>query len=140
MQTVAVDPARLEHGQWIGNRRVGKGDINQAYSADLIGEKVSRVRKPFLWQGQLMTVTGMGFWQGHAEAEAYRLVELRLFDGEPLTYPGMDWETARDHPLGAYHGFTVKFGRDTYVLTGPKIRFVGDTKLKECKVEQLSLL
>ena len=136
MKTIAVDPARIEHAHWDQKlqRREG-GDIGLAYSADKIPD--GQIRKPFLWQGQLMTTVGGGPGDSW---EAYRLVELRLFDGTPTTYNETDFEAARNNPLGFYHGMTVKHGGETYVIVGPEIRFVGDPKLSVQKVEQLSLL
>lgn len=132
--TVKVHPSRLD---WNG------GDIDASYSADKIDS--GTIRKPFVWQSNLMVTTSLRSMGGHMyEAEAYKIVLLREFSGTPTTYSakGKDdcWEAARNDPLGFYHGMTVKSGRETYVMVGPPIRFVADKTLAEPAVEQLSLL
>ena len=63
------------------NRQIGKGDISGSYSADRIGMG-KPVRKPFLWKGAPHVCVGMRYHGETMAAEAYRLVPLRLFDGE----------------------------------------------------------
>lgn len=137
METVPIDPARLEWCHWDErNQRREGGDIAEAYSAD-------RIRKPFIWQGNLMvTVSGGGpgpVW------EAYRLVPLKSFPGTPTTYAakvcgqGDHGEAARNDPLGFYHGMTVKSGGQSFIMVGPEVRFTPDKALAERKADQLSL-
>lgn len=140
-QVVPVHPSRLHYGKWEGERQVDQGDINASSSCSLIPE--GRVRSPFEWNGHLMVATGGMFRKDHAEYTAYRLVVLRLFDGEPTTYMKKGekdhWESARNDPNGFYHGMVVKWRGEEYALVGPEIRFVGDPN-QPGPMEQLHLL
>lgn len=131
-EIVRVHPSRIDFS---------KGDITSSYSADRIPE--GRIRDPFEWNGSMMVCTGSGGLGAGAAAEAYKLVPLRLFGDKPTTYydKGQDdnFESARNDPMGFYHGMTVKWRGEDYALVGPEIRFVGDAKLPG-PVEQLDLL
>jgi hypothetical protein len=125
-QTYAVDPARLDSGTWChkANKDIGKGDIYGSYSADRIG-MAKPVRKPFLWKGTPHICVGLRHYGG-TSAEAYRLVPVRLFEGEPTTYAEKlkNSGAARADPMGFYHGMTVSSGGESFVLCGPPISFV----------------
>jgi hypothetical protein len=135
-ETYAVNPARLAGGTWChkANRQIGEGDIHGSYSADRIG-MAQPVRKPFLWKGAPHVCVGMRYCGESMDAEAYRLVPVRLFDGEPTTYAGKltDADAARADPNGFYHGMTVRHGGASCVLCGPPVVFVPG------RTEQLSL-
>jgi len=122
---VLVSPWRLQWGTWChtANCQQDQGDINASYSADLIAME-NRIRKPFRLKGWLcVTVAIMN--QPEEHAEAYRLVELSVFDGTPTTYGNRNHEDARQSSQGFYHGMTVKHGKHTYVLVGPPIVICG---------------
>lgn len=56
---------------------------------------------------------------------AYRLQSPRMFSGTPTTY--REKTAARESlsdPMGGYHGIAVKRGRETFVMCGPKCRFI----------------
>lgn len=57
---------------------------------------------------------------------AYRLVHLGAFDGQPTTYSEKtrNAEAARNDPNGFYHGMTVAHGGPSYVLCGPEIHLI----------------
>jgi len=138
MSPIRIDPARLESGSWNmqTQAREGEGDIASAYSADRIAEG-QPIRKPFVWNGNLMVTTAGG---PGPKWEAYQLVPVKAYSGATTTYADLDYEAARNNPLGFYHGLTVKSGRETYVMVGPEVEFVGDPKLAERKAEQINLL
>ncbi|MFW6027475.1 MAG: hypothetical protein ACOC91_01575 [bacterium] len=125
-ETFTVDPARLAAGRWSheANKDIGKGDIYGSYSADRIGMG-QPVRKPFLWKGAPHVCVGISHYGGTA-AEAYRLVPVRLFGGDPTTYAEKlaDSEAARADPMGFYHGMIVRHGGERFILSGPPIVFV----------------
>jgi hypothetical protein len=132
-ETVAVHPARLA---WRGaGRQVCEGDIHASYSADVIAMQ-GRVRKPFMWKGELYactSISGSGLTQsGTQEHEAYRIVPVEMFTGTKKTYgekthKAEDAEAARNDPNGFYHGMTIKHGAEILVLCGPPIRFTAET-------------
>lgn len=122
-----VRAARLQHDG---------GDINDSYSADRIASG-QPLRKPFQHDGALWictSITGSGLTSsGSTEHEAYRLVPQRTFSGTPTTYgtrisTGDLAEAARNDPNGFYHGVAVKLGRETFVLSGPPLRFVPEAR------------
>lgn len=133
---IPVDPARLEFGRWCHRteRTVAQGDINGSYSADRIGMG-QPVRKPFTWRGAQWVCTGMEWRDGIASAEAYRLVDPWIFDGELVSYATKvaNAEAARADPNGFYHGMAVKHAGVILVLSGPPVTFV------EGEVEQPAL-
>ena len=54
---------------------------------------------------------------------------VRLFNGAPTSYGDKTGtadaaETARNDPMGFYHGMLVKCGKEQYALCGPEVRFV----------------
>ena len=126
-ETHAVDPARLESGQWChrANKTIGQGDISASYSADRIGMG-QPVRKPFEWRGALWLCVGMSHLRGVNTAEAYRLVHPRVFGGQPMSYSEKtaDGDAARSDPFGFYHGMAVRYGGETSVLCGPPVTFL----------------
>lgn len=113
--------------------RLDGGDISQAYSADKIAEG-QPIRKPFSYRGALYVNTG-GCGKGHRQHhyDAMRLARLAEFDGDPTTYRDKvqqdHGETARNDPLGFYHGMTVKSGGKSFIMVGPEVRFVPDDEL-----------
>lgn len=135
-EPIPVDPARLAPGAWQPRtgRTIGQGDINASYSADRIGMG-QPVRKPFSWNGGTWVCVGNVYRGGCQSAEAYRLVDPRLFDGPTFTYAEKvaDGEAARADPNGFYHGMTVKHADAPLVLCGPPVSFTPGQS------EQLSL-
>jgi len=124
--TIAVDPDRLERGEWshTHNKQIGEGDISASYSADMIGLH-GRIRRPFEYQGTLWVCVGLCSHPIEC-AKAYRLTDADRFDGEPTTYAEKvrDSETARNDPMGFYHGMAVTRGGRRFVLTGPEVVFI----------------
>ena len=119
----AVSANRLQHD---------RGDVNGSYSADRVASG-QPVRKPFQHDGALWictSITGSGLTSsGSTEHEAYRIMPEPMFNGRPTTYgtrtaTGEAAEAARNDPNGFYHGVTVQYGRETFVLCGPPLRFV----------------
>ena len=113
--------------------RLDDGDIDNAYSADKIGE-ARPIRKPFSYRGALYVSTaGCGGGRRGQYYDAMRLVRLAEFDGDPTTYADKvhvdHGEMARNDPLGFYHGMTVSSGGETFVMAGPEVRFVPDNEL-----------
>jgi hypothetical protein len=132
-ETVAVNPSRLA---WGGvSKKICEGDIHASYSADVIA-MTGRVRKPFKWNGALCVCTaisGSGLTEsGIQEHEAYRIVPVEIFTGTRTTYRektarAETAEAARNDPSGFYHGMTIKYGSQRFVLCGPPIRFTAKT-------------
>jgi hypothetical protein len=124
--TFEVDPARLHSGTWChaANKTIAEGDIAASYSADCIGMERS-IRRPFQWQGACWVCVSLQGFHGVSAAEAYRLVDVRAFAGEPLSYPQRvaNGDEARRDPSGFYHGMTVTHAGTTFVLCGPSARF-----------------
>lgn len=118
-----VDPARLASG-WCPRQEktLREGDITASYSGDRIGMN-QPVRKPFTFQGGLWVCTGKTWLRGEVSAEAYRLVALTAFEGQPTTYreKTLGGDAARDDPNGFHHGMTVQHGGGAFVLAGPPV-------------------
>jgi hypothetical protein len=125
VHTYLVDPERLNSGLWCHRvkKALGEGDIAASYSADRIAMN-RPIRRTFPWQGSDWVCIGLGY-SGGISAEAYRLVEPRLFGGRPLGYAEKtsDGDSARADTNGFYHGMTVKHAGRTFVLCGPCARF-----------------
>ena len=129
-----VSPSRLAWGEYEGETEKGEGDISASYSADRICEG-KPIRKPFQWQGNLWVCIsssgrGLTITREH-EFHAYRLILRRLFPGEAISYESRcaavdSGATAREHPMGLYHGILVKHGKDQFVLCGPETTFIVD--------------
>jgi hypothetical protein len=149
--TIPVNPARLAWGSYDReiSRQTGEGDIHASYSADTIAT-AGRIRKAFRWQAQLMVTVSLSGRGGIEQAEAYRLVPLKAFDGTATTYrqktrSAEDAEAARNDPNGFYHGITVKHAQDSFVLAGPPAVFVPEESparadgSAQAEPEQLSL-
>ena len=134
--TFAVDPARLNSGTWChtADKTVREGDIAASYSADRIGME-QPIRAPFPWQGTRFVCVSLQWFRGTMSAEAYRLVDVRAFTGQPVSYSqGVNkGHEARSDPNGFYHGMTVTHAGARYVLCGPPARF------EPGEVEQLDL-
>lgn len=131
-QITPVDPARLDTGTWCHDtdRMIGEGDISTSYSADTIGME-GRIRKPFNWNGASWVCVSISGRAGSTRAKAYRLVQPRMFDGEPVTYNERVHfgRSPADAGLGFYHGMLVKSGGTRLVLCGPPRTFVrGETE------------
>jgi hypothetical protein len=62
--------------------------------------------------------------------KAYRLIPLRMFQDEPTTYRAKvdidGGETARNDPMGFYHGMQVKSGKEPFVIVGPEAHFIAE--------------
>jgi hypothetical protein len=129
-----VSPSRLAWGEYVGETKKGQGDISASYSADRICEG-KPIRKPFQWQGNLWVCIsssgrGLTITREH-EFHAYRLILRRLFPGEAISYASRSaavdgGETAREHPMGFYHGIVVKHGGNELVMCGPEATFMAD--------------
>ena len=134
--TYSVDPARLNPGTWChtANKTLKEGDIAASYSADRIGNG-QPIRTPFPWAGARWVCVSLQGMRGATSAEAYRLVDIRAFAGEPMTYTQKvaDGDAARSDPNGFYHGMTVTHAGTKNVLFGPPARF------EPGEVEQLDL-
>ena len=129
-ETFAVEAARLAWGA--AGRESCEGDIPASYSADLIAMS-GRLRKPFRWKGALFVSTSISGSaltdSGMCEHDAYRIVPVKMFVGTATTYRERtgrpeDAEAARNDPNGFYHGMTVSYCTDSFVLCGPPIRFI----------------
>ena len=137
IESIPVDPDRLAPGRWCHRlqKTIGEGDIAASYSADRIGMG-QPVRKPFLWNQSLCVCVSLASRGGETvTAEAYQLVHVQAFDGEPITYAAKtaDGDAARADPMGFHHGMSVKHGGWNHVLCGPPLTFVPG------KSEQLAL-
>jgi len=124
---VAVDPARLQHGQWCPTREeyVGEGDIVASYSADKIA-LAGVIRRPFPWHENLWVNVGEMHWGSQSQITAYRLEPAEAFAEEIVSYAEktVDCEAARNDPLGFYHGMHVAHRGKVWVLCGPARIFV----------------
>lgn len=124
--TFAVDPKRLASGQWCHRleKEIGEGDIAASYSADRIGMG-QPIRATFPWQGERWVCVSMWHRQGVATAEAYRVIDLRIFKGEATEYSikTRDGDAARADPMGFYHGMKVRQSGRESVLCGPPAHF-----------------
>src|ERR1700686_2933926 len=129
-RVIYVEPGRLEHSYEEGRK---KGDIDASYSGDMISNPRSTVRKPFHFENGRYVSTGTAPLPD--SASAYQLVPSASFNGETMTYadkvnnnpkdahckyPG---DTARNDPLGFYHGMQVISAGKPHVLVGPPIIF-----------------
>jgi hypothetical protein len=121
---------RLAHGQWIGGKLVGEGDVLASYSADRIAEGRSTVAPPFSWRGALWICTGIG---PDTLADVYRLVPRAAFAGAVTDYSHKTspdaGERARPEALGFYHGVSVKYKGAAWVLAGPQLCLIAETGL-----------
>lgn len=133
---ITVDPARLAAGSWCHrtDRQIGEGDIAASYSADRIGMG-QPVRKPFSFRGGCYVCTSTKTLDGVLTAEAYLVLQRRLFDGVCRTYAAVvrDGDAARSAAEGFYHGMIVHHAGDQCVLSGPPLIFTPGT------TEQLAL-
>ncbi len=116
---IIVDPIRL----------ADREDISNSYSADLINN--GRIRKPFRYNGQLYTTTSTisGMYTGSIrKAEAYRLVLPTLFEGRITEFRTKidrdNGNSARSDPNGFYHGISITYQSQQYVLAGPPLTFL----------------
>jgi hypothetical protein len=108
----------------------GEGDIHASYSADTIATE-GKIRRPFMFNGNPWVCVGMRGRGAVDEAEAYRLVHVKIFKGTPTTYSEktrteQGAEIARTDPLGFYHAMVVKSGKESFVMMGPPTTFVSD--------------
>lgn len=110
---VEVEKARLKGG----------GDIYESVSCDNIADK-GKVRKPFQHSGTQYVATSRN---GDGKAEAYRLIPLANFQGEPHKYGDVSHDILRAQPEGFYHGMLVRRGKKECVLVGPPVVFVART-------------
>jgi len=143
-----VHPSRLTSGRWDGECIAGQGDICASYSADRISDE-KPIRKPFQWQGSLWVCVGSaGRGCGVRDyARAYRLISEDRFTGAATTYSAKTaseelCETARNDPMGGYHGVTVRHKGARFVLCGPEASFLPDMNVSESPTksgEQLTL-
>ena len=134
IETHTVDPQRLAAGRWCHRtgKQLGEGDIHASYSADCIGMQ-GRTRKPFRWQGREWVCTGIGMRRVRHCCEAYRIVPAEAFTGSAMTYTEKthDGESARNDPLGFYHGMKVRHGGKDMVLQGPPVLLTPDAEPRQ---------
>jgi hypothetical protein len=68
-----------------------------------------------------------------------------MFQGEPTTYRDKvnidGGETVRSDPVGFYHGMSVKWGKDQYIMCGPESVLVAEPErpVVQPVAEQMSL-
>lgn len=105
--------------------------IHDTYSADLITEKVSRIRTPVAFEGDLWVCTGScGRGSNWDHVDAYRVKTLADWNrdtnnGPTAKYPTFDeGEARRNDPFGFYHATLVLCKGEKFVLCGPKYSFV----------------
>jgi ParB family chromosome partitioning protein len=94
---------------------------------------VSKIYKPFDFQGRLYTVTG-SVWKGAnlLELSAYELIPDGEWIETSYTYTQkFALPDPRAYP-GGYHGIRVLYGQIAYVLKGPEITFVPDRICRVC--------
>jgi hypothetical protein len=128
-RVIYVEPARLQRTFEPDKRRTA--DIASSYSADLISNPRSTVRRPFVFEGKRYVSTGTGPLTD--SVEAYQLVAEAEFDGEVTTYADKVHqvhngrndqsygEAARNDPFGFYHRMQVTSAGKPHVLVGPPI-------------------
>ncbi|GGG86593.1 hypothetical protein [Edaphobacter dinghuensis] len=143
LTTYRVPLSRLTASLEVGAKDCVAGDIESSYSGDTICAN-DRVRKPFGWQGDLWVTVSATVFPDSKRAKAYRLIPAHLFWEATTTYKRKilpDWgESARNDPMGFYHGISVTTGGETYILCGPPAIFVADPSLpSEASAEQLGL-
>lgn len=131
IETHTVDPQRLAAGRWCPRteKLLGEGDIHASYSADRIGMQ-GTVRKPFRLQGREWVCTAIEMRRGGYCCKVYRIVAEEAFTGRAVTYAEKthNGESARNAPLGFYHGMKVRCGGRDMVLQGPPVLLVPDTE------------
>jgi hypothetical protein len=127
--THQVDPHRLVMGHYDHEQdRCLGGDISASYSADVIAMQ-GRVRRPFQFQGQLLTAVSLSSLGGRLSVVAYTLVPVETYCGTSISYKEQmanadTAEAARQDPAGAYNGIRVKWRDKIYVLSGAPAVFV----------------
>ena len=103
--------------------------MHAAYSGDTIA-MAGTIRMPFKFEGSLWVTVGTSGRPHGESVRAYRVIPLRMFQGEPTTYRAKvdidGGETARNDPMGFYHGMRVKSGKEQYVIIGPETHFVAE--------------
>jgi hypothetical protein len=129
-RVIYVEPTRLQH-DYESHRK--NGDINASYSGDLISNPRSTVRRPFQFENNRYVSTGSGPLL-HS-VSAYQLVPSTAYTGEAMTYTEKvsnnpkdaeckySGDTARNDPLGFYHGMLVTSAGKPHVMVGPSIIF-----------------
>ncbi len=79
-----------------------------------------------------MVCVAMSGRNGINLAEAYRVVPLQMFKGATTTYSEKtsvdQGDMARYDPQGFYNGMRVRCGRKQFVLCGPPVIFVADSR------------
>ena len=115
-QAIAVEPARLSHGEWEGGKKIGEGDINASYSGDVLSG--GRLRKPFTHEGSLYVAVAL---MPHDTARAWRIVPQAEYKGE-TTAVDSGGESGKAF---TYEGTLGSFRGKGYVLTGGAVEFQG---------------
>lgn len=133
---IAVPAARLEHGFYHHQkeRYEDRGDINSSYSADLIADTGSRIRRPFEFSGDLwvcISIAGRNITgSGEQEFGAFKVIPIAKFTGTPTTYNekiSVDGgEAARNDPNGFYDRIRVSWKGQDFVMIGPEATFVAE--------------
>lgn len=129
-RVIYVEPARLEHS-YESHRK--NGDITASYSGDMISNPKSTVRRPFQFENGRFVSTGSGPLPD--SVSAYQLIPSTDFAGQTLSYANKvinnpkdvdcqySGDTARNDPLGFYHGMQVISAGKPHVMVGPPIIF-----------------
>jgi hypothetical protein len=134
LELVAASRMSWEAYDHVRQREGRRGDIDKAYSADIIAMQ-GRV-KTFTHQGQLWTRVCGQYFNGEQTAGCYRLVLLKHYKGVSCTYSerchnAEDAEAARNDPEGFYNSMRVKSGKDEFVMVGPEVFFKPDPSIPD---------
>ena len=108
--------------------------IDESYSGDMIAEGKSQIRRPFEWEGALLTCIGgvSSGVEGHISQEAWKIVPADQFKGETYSYDQLTRRWDKDESQrGNHHGRWVIWKKERYVLIGPKITFYDGKTQKE---------
>lgn len=108
--------------------------IDESYSGDLIAEGNSKIKRPFEWEGALLTCVGgvSSGVEGHISQEAWKIVPADQFKGEIYTYHQLTQRWDKDESQrGNHHGRWVIWKKEKYVIIGPKITFYANKTTKE---------
>jgi ParB/RepB/Spo0J family partition protein len=111
-------------------------DIAATYSADIIdgNGKQGRIKRPARVGDLLVVCMGFGA-QPKGTLDVWRVIPREEWTGPTWTFVEKmrldpdhvrSGETARNDPLGFYHGMTAKAGGKEWVIVGPQIRLIAE--------------